>query len=640
MREPRDRDGTSSEGSSSTGGKPGGVTRTQGLAVQRKARGDAGAGAVPPEGGAGGVAALEGDGATPPRAEPFAWWLDDAAGVVQRRDSGEAARDAEGTISATLAAADTSGGHAVPEHLQERFGAAGADVSSVRLHTSETSARAAESVSARAYTVGQDVHFGAGEYAPGTADGDRLIAHELAHTLQQADGGGSPQFWLEISQPHDPAEAEADRVADAVLQGSGPLPTLSARGAQRKVMRWADPAAAEAVVRAIDAATPEQLGAIRVALGDAEGSADPLVPVEIPGYAGYVAREDLPILIARVRNRIGEAASSDGEERGPLRSGAGPLISARDAHIRLTEYVRPAEELSARVMRDVAEGRITHMEGREIASAGRTDARIATRERLSTGGRAMSEAVEPRGATLAELADRYAMRALAANPELRAQYGIQNLARGDAATERALTAIRDSEEVSRAIIAAAGRPNPTMSNAARVMRVAGPVLVGTQVALGSYRVLTAEEGEHMWTAGQEISGFAGGTLGSSAGGMVLSGLGAVAVMAGVTVSAPVAIVVSILVVGGMAMAGSMVGQSIWNQTVDHDSLRDWELEFARAIDAFARASTGDRIAAGMPMHSLAAGGGFGGLMERDRRRVEAEHRRPPPPPATSGGEAP
>jgi hypothetical protein len=328
-------------------------------------------------------------------------------------------------------------------------------------------------------------------------------------------------------------------------------------------------------------------------------------------------------------------------EPGPLRGGAGPLVSAADAHLRLTRYVRPAEELSQRVMRDVAEGRITHMEGRAEAAGGRSALREATREGLSPGGRATSEAIEPSAVTLGELADRYAVRALEQNPALRAEYGITTVTRGEAATERAITAIRDSEQVSEAIIRAAGRTNPVMTGASRVMRVAGPVAVGAQVAVGTYRVLSAEEGEHMWTAGEEISSFTGGTLGASAGGVVLSTLGAVAVGAGVVVSAPVAIVVSILVVGGMAMAGSYAGQSIWDRHVDHDSLRHWELEMSRAIDSFARASMGDRMAAGMGTLGLAAGGGYGGLMERDRRRVAEEMRRPPPPPpATSGGEAP
>ncbi len=582
-----------------------------------------------------GLAARGDDGGTATESAPFAWL---GGSSVARAASGPVDREAAaGAIESKLNAADASASEPVPDHLQTKFAAAGADVSDVRLHTGSSSASAAEAVSARAFAVGQDVHFGAGQFQPGTDGGDRLIAHELAHTVQQRGTSGAPQFGLEISQPHDPAEVEADQFADAIVNGSpraAGLPTLTPGSIARKIARWADASSAGAVVAIIERATPAQLEQIRAALGDAQGSGDELVPVELPGYAGYLNRDDIPELYAMAERRHGTP------EPGPLRGGAGPLVSARDAHLRLTRYVRPAEELSQRVMRDVAEGRITHMEGREAAAGGRSALREATRESLSPGGRATSEAIEPHGVTLGQLADRYAVRALENSPELRAQYGITTVTRGEAATERAITAIRDSEEVSRAIIAAAGRPNPVMTGASRVMRVAGPVMVGTQVAVGSYRVLTAEEGEHMWTAGEEISSFAGGSLGASAGGVVLSTLGAVAVGAGLTVTAPVAIVVSILVVGGMAMAGSWAGQSIWDRHVDHDSLRHWELEFSRAIDSFARASTGDRIAAGMGTLGLAAGGGYGGLMERDRRRMMEESRRPPPREATSGGEAP
>jgi hypothetical protein len=125
-----------------------------------------------------------------------------------------------GGPAAPLAWLGGGAGDAVPAHLQERFGAAGADVSGVRLFTGASSASAAASVSARAFAVGQDVHFGAGQYQPGTADGDQLIAHELAHTVQQRGTGGTPQLALAISQPHDPAEVEADQFADAIISGS------------------------------------------------------------------------------------------------------------------------------------------------------------------------------------------------------------------------------------------------------------------------------------------------------------------------------------------------------------------------------------------------------------------------------------
>ncbi|MFG2710626.1 DUF4157 domain-containing protein [Streptomyces goshikiensis] len=68
----------------------------------------------------------------------------------------------------------------------------GADLSGVRLHTSTAAAESANALRARAFTVDQDVVFAAGEYRPGDPGGRALIAHELAHTVQQARGGPAP----------------------------------------------------------------------------------------------------------------------------------------------------------------------------------------------------------------------------------------------------------------------------------------------------------------------------------------------------------------------------------------------------------------------------------------------------------------
>jgi hypothetical protein len=69
--------------------------------------------------------------------------------------------------------------------MEPRFGY---DFTRVRLHTDPLAARSAESVAAQAYTVGSDVVFGAGRYSPTTGDGQRLLAHELAHVMQQRSG--------------------------------------------------------------------------------------------------------------------------------------------------------------------------------------------------------------------------------------------------------------------------------------------------------------------------------------------------------------------------------------------------------------------------------------------------------------------
>jgi hypothetical protein len=89
----------------------------------------------------------------------------------------------------------------------------GQDFSGVRVHADDAAARSARDVNALAYTLGWDVVFGAGQYRPGDASGRRLIAHELAHVVQQSRGGATPAQDRTL-------EAEAEAAAD-VLQAGG-----------------------------------------------------------------------------------------------------------------------------------------------------------------------------------------------------------------------------------------------------------------------------------------------------------------------------------------------------------------------------------------------------------------------------------
>ena len=70
--------------------------------------------------------------------------------------------------------------------FEPRFGH---DFSRVRVHTGSGAAGLARSLNARAFTLGQDIVFGAGEYAPGSLEGKKVLAHELAHTMQQGGEG-------------------------------------------------------------------------------------------------------------------------------------------------------------------------------------------------------------------------------------------------------------------------------------------------------------------------------------------------------------------------------------------------------------------------------------------------------------------
>jgi len=131
----------------------------------------------------------------------------------------------------------------------------GGDFSDVRLHTGPRAAAAAESIGARAFTVGNHVAFNAGEYQPGTDAGKKVLAHELTHVRQQIEGrisllpqssperprDGYPvdseitlQPKLEVSSPDDPAEKEAERVAERVMEldEAGPDPGETAAEAE------------------------------------------------------------------------------------------------------------------------------------------------------------------------------------------------------------------------------------------------------------------------------------------------------------------------------------------------------------------------------------------------------------------------
>jgi hypothetical protein len=100
--------------------------------------------------------------------------------------------------------------------MEPRFGH---DFSQVRVHTDEKAAQSAQAVNALAYTMGKDVVFAAGRYMPGTAAGDKLLAHELTHVVQQSRPMPM-QAKSVVSQPQDAQEREADHAAEQVVSGS------------------------------------------------------------------------------------------------------------------------------------------------------------------------------------------------------------------------------------------------------------------------------------------------------------------------------------------------------------------------------------------------------------------------------------
>ncbi len=99
------------------------------------------------------------------------------------------------------------------------------DFSRVRVHTDRSAAEAARAVGAGAFTFGYDVVFGDHRFAPRTADGMQLLAHELAHVLQQPAAPAGLAGTIKITSPADSCERQADAAARGIAQPITPLPS-------------------------------------------------------------------------------------------------------------------------------------------------------------------------------------------------------------------------------------------------------------------------------------------------------------------------------------------------------------------------------------------------------------------------------
>lgn len=112
--------------------------------------------------------------------------------------------------------------------FEPRFGH---DFGRVRVHADGRSGEAAQAVGARAFSVGRDLVFGHSEYAPHTPGGRRLLAHELAHVMQQRH---APDHGP-ITMGNQGLEQEADMMGERALAGSPPgRASSTARGLHRQ----------------------------------------------------------------------------------------------------------------------------------------------------------------------------------------------------------------------------------------------------------------------------------------------------------------------------------------------------------------------------------------------------------------------
>ena len=123
-----------------------------------------------------------------------------------------------GSATATTARLPTDPGRSLDTSVRRRFERGfGADLTGVRIHTGGQAAGAARALAANAFTVGPDIAFDTGRYAPGTQAGDRLLAHELAHVVQA--GTGIARQPTEDSPAQTAATLIAGKVRDGDVAG-------------------------------------------------------------------------------------------------------------------------------------------------------------------------------------------------------------------------------------------------------------------------------------------------------------------------------------------------------------------------------------------------------------------------------------
>jgi hypothetical protein len=168
---------------------------------------------------------IETDAPPVPDAEPALTAEDRILGLQQNIGNRSVQRMIADSTSPVTPDHDCSGGEKLEKgtqaFMESKFGT---NFDDVRVHADQEAADSAASLHAEAYTAGRDIYFAQGKYAATSPEGQRLLAHELAHTIQQGEGKtpsgatGQIEGKVAVTPETDPLEREADRASEQVLQ--------------------------------------------------------------------------------------------------------------------------------------------------------------------------------------------------------------------------------------------------------------------------------------------------------------------------------------------------------------------------------------------------------------------------------------
>lgn len=195
---------------------------------------------------------------------------------LHRKGLGSAPRTAPPVVRDVL----NSPGRPLPEStrafMEPRFGQ---DFSHVQVHADALAAQSARAVNASAYTVGSHVVFGTDGFHPDSGPGQRLLAHELTHVVQQ--GSAEPAGSLTISEPGDTLERAAEAQAADVTEGRPAMPQVAPAGPSLQ-RQQAGPQAPES---SFDSCDPVQQADLQAKHPAALANVDTAIRSLTPGWA-------------------------------------------------------------------------------------------------------------------------------------------------------------------------------------------------------------------------------------------------------------------------------------------------------------------------------------------------------------------
>lgn len=340
---------------------------------------------------------------------------------LQRKSTGQdraGGRDAPGHVRETISGTGHPLDAATRAYMEPRFGR---DFGDVRVHTGGSAAASAGDINARAYTVGHDVVFGAGEYAPDSSAGRRLIAHELTHVVQQRGGSplrSAPQMRLNPAGPgvqRDIAEADLAKTPVETIMSDpsyfeNGIKNIEFYSAELAILRYKDgssirlglvPEYVESPFRGVDYRTARSLHITvsKTAPSIGTGSIDFLPRGANAKFPAGTTAGDIPKLVKKYGRTITFTHHKSGKiVPTEVNSISAPRLTSvlRDAE---AEYVRQFDAMSKGMVKvlkklewiitlgSIFSGLFT---GGSRAAAGRAAGRTGTRAAATVVGRAQS----------------------------------------------------------------------------------------------------------------------------------------------------------------------------------------------------------------------------------------------------------